>query len=213
MRPTMNDITEFWNSTLTDKSWKILLELKGFKFVLIGGWAAYLWTNIHKSKDVDIVIKDFDDLSYLKKKYELKKNDSLKKYEIKFEEIDVDIYTPFFSELAIPAEEIIKYTTTIQNIEVVKAEVLLILKQGAEKDREKSVKGEKDRIDIMNLMLNADINFDQYFILLKKFKLENYYERLKNIIFNFKDIKYIGLNQRQFKLKKMQILKKLKEIR
>jgi len=52
---------EFWNNTLTEKSWKILQQLKkeNFDFVLIGGWAAYLWTKLHKSKDIDIVIKNF----------------------------------------------------------------------------------------------------------------------------------------------------------
>ena len=56
---------EFWNSTLTEKSWKILLQLKEkkFDFIVIGGWAAYLWTSLHKSKDIDIAVKDFDGLA------------------------------------------------------------------------------------------------------------------------------------------------------
>ena len=199
---------EFWNSTLTEKSWEIMLKLKEkkFDFVVIGGWAAYLWTNLHKSKDVDIVIKDFEDLSFLKKDYELIKNDSLKKYEIKIEEIDIDIYVPFFSKLAIDADEIKKHTTKIQGFEVVKPEVLLILKQGAEKDREKSVKGGKDRIDIVALLCYSEIDFKEYFSLLKEYKLENFYERLKNIISNFKEIKYLNMNPREFKLKKQEII-------
>ena len=58
---------EFWNSALTEKSWKVLLQLKekNFDFVVIGGWAAYLWTSLHKSKDVDIAVKDFNDLAFL----------------------------------------------------------------------------------------------------------------------------------------------------
>ena len=58
---------EFWNSTLTEKSWRILLDLKKTipHFVVIGGWAAYLWTNQHKSKDIDIII-NFEDLQALK---------------------------------------------------------------------------------------------------------------------------------------------------
>jgi len=137
---------EFWNSLLTEKSWNILLELskEPFDFILIGGWAAYLWTNLHKSKDVDIVLEDIQALDYLKKKYNLKKNDNLKKYEIQFEEIDVDIYVPFYSKLAIPAEEIKKYATRIKGLKVVKPEALLILKQGAELERKESVKGNKD---------------------------------------------------------------------
>ena len=206
---------EFWNSTLTEKSWKILLQLKEkkFDFIIIGGWSAYLWTNLHKSKDIDIVVKDFKDLAVLKKDYDLIKNNNLKKYEIKIEEIDIDIYVPFFSELTVPVEEIEKHTTKIKNFEVVKPEILLILKQGAEYDREKSVKGEKDRIDIMTLLFYADIDFNGYFKLLKKYKLEHFYERLKKIVINFKEIKYLNLNPRQFKLKKTEIIEKLKKIK
>jgi len=204
---------EFWNSTLTEKSWRIMLQLKekNFDFIVIGGWAAYLWTNLHKSKDVDIVLKDFEDLVFVKKNYNLTKNDYLKKYEIKIEEIDIDVYIPFFSKLAIPIDEIKKYTTKIQNFEVVKPEILLILKQGAEHDREKSVKGQKDRIDIITLVFYSDINFKEYFKLLKEYDLKLYYKRLKNIINNFKEIKYINMTPRQLKLKKQEIMKKLKK--
>jgi hypothetical protein len=203
---------EFWNSTLTEKSWKILLQLKEkkFDFILIGGWAAYLWINLHKSKDIGIVIKDFKDLNFLKKNYDLIKNDSLKKYEIKIEEIDIDIYVPFFSKLAVPVDEIRKHTTKIQNLEVVKPEILLILKQGAEQDREKSVKGEKDRIDIMTLLFYSSVNFKEYFKLLKKHNLDHFYKRLKNIISNFREIEYLNMAPREFKLKKKEIMDKLK---
>ena len=199
---------EFWNSLLTEKSWNILLELskEPFDFILIGGWAAYLWTNLHKSKDVDIVLEDIQALDYLKKKYNLKKNDNLKKYEIQFEEIDVDIYVPFYSKLAIPAEEIKKYATRIKGLKVVKPEALLILKQGAELERKESVKGNKDRVDIMTLLAYSEINFKEYNAMLKEYKLEHFLPRLKTIVKTFKDIQYLNLNPRQFKLKKEQIL-------
>ena len=66
---------EFWNSNLTEKSWKIMQQLKKekFDFIVIGGWAAYLWTSQHKSKDIDIIIEDYKSLEFLKEKYELKK--------------------------------------------------------------------------------------------------------------------------------------------
>lgn len=205
---------EFWNSQLTEKSWNLLKELnkQPFKFILIGGWAAYLWTKLHKSKDIDIIVPDFKELDYLKRKYELKKNDALKKYEIIFEEIDVDIYIPFYSKLILPIKEIKKHTTKIQNITVVKPEILLILKQGAEQDRENSVKGSKDRIDIMTLLLFSEINFKEYINLLKKYDLEYFLSRLKKIIIMFTEIKYLNLNPREFKLKKKQLLARLKHI-
>ncbi|MBU2637802.1 MAG: hypothetical protein KJ955_02420 [Nanoarchaeota archaeon] len=205
---------DFWNSAITEKSWNILLGLKKlpFEFVVIGGWAAYLWTKAHKSKDIDILLKNFEDMKYLKEHYTLKKNDNLKKYEIKIEEIDIDIYAPFYSKLALPVEECLKHTAKIDGIEVVSPEVLLILKQGAEIDRKDSVKGAKDRIDVMSLLIYSPINFRKYSELLKSNKIEHYFQRLKEIINSFRNIEYLGLNPREFRLKKQELLEKLKKV-
>ncbi len=203
---------EFWNSNLTEKSWKIMQQLreKNFDFIVIGEWAAYLWTNLHKSKDIDIVVENYNSLNFLKKSYDLKKNNNLKKYEIKIEEIEIDIYVPFFLELTIPVEDLKKHSSKIKNFKVVKPEALLILKQGAEQDREKSVKGEKDRIDIITLVFYSGIDFKEYFKLIKKYRIEHFYKRLKKIIANFKDVKYVNMTPRELKLKKKEILDKLK---
>src|SRR3989344_1709977 len=152
---------DYWNDIITEKSWEILQKIKKLPidFILIGGWATYLWTKMHKSKDIDIIIKNFDDLKYLKENYDLRKNDRLKKYEIKIEDIDIDIYVPYYSNLTMDISEISKHTTKIENFNVVSPEVLLILKQGAERDREYSVKGDKDRIDIVALLLFSETDF------------------------------------------------------
>jgi len=140
---------EFWNSLLTEKSWNLLIELrkKPIRFVVIGGWAIYLHTNAHKSKDIDIIIEGYKDLDWLKMNYDLRKNDRLRKYEIKQEEIDIDIYMPFFSKLGLPVEDLLKETEKIEGFEVVNPEALLILKQAAEKERRGSVKGMKDKLE------------------------------------------------------------------
>ena len=205
---------DFWNSLLSEKRWSLLQNIskEQFKFILIGGWASYLWTKLHKSKDIDIVLIDLKDLDYLKQKYDLKKNDNLKKYEIVFGDIDLDIYVPYFSKLAIPIEGLDKYTTKIEGFNVVKPEVLLILKQGAELQRGHSIKGEKDRIDIVGILLFTDVDFKSYFDLLKKYKLDNYFERLKEIIKTFKECSYLNLNPREFKLKKEKISIRLKKL-
>lgn len=202
---------EFWSSLLTEKSWNLLKKLskKDFKFIVIGGWAAYLWTKLHKSKDIDIIVPDFRGMGYLKKNYDLRKNDSLKKYEIKFEEIDAGIYVPYYSRLALPIEEIKSHITKIENMQVVSPEVLLILKQGAELDREDSVKGSKDRIDIMALLIFSEIDLKKYSFLLEKHGLKHYLGRLFSIINNFDGIKYLDLNLREFKLKKRELLRKM----
>jgi len=187
---------EFWNSLLTEKSWKILQELKKekFRFIVIGGWALYLWTKQQKSKDIDILLVEIKDLDVLKRKYNLIKNDRLRKYEIKIEDIDIDIYVPYYSQIALPVEDIAQKTSMIEGFEVITSETLLILKQGAEIARRGSVKGLKDRIDIMTLLCYAGVDFVRYRELLEKYNLGDYRERLKKVINVFKDIKYLNLN-------------------
>ena len=200
----------FWNSLLTEKSFKILQDLKksDFDFILIGGWAAYLWTNLHKSKDI-VVVVDLKQLDILKNNYNLVKNDNLKKYEIKIDEIDIDIYVPYYSKLGIPVEDIKKFSTKTHGFNVVIPELLLILKQNAEIDRKDSVKGEKDRIDILTLLFYVDIDFKKYHKILVDYNIKGYEMRIKQILTSFKDYKYLGLNPREYKLKKLRILSKL----
>lgn len=202
---------EFWNSLLTEKSWEILQKLnKNYNFILIGGWAVYLLTKQQKSKDIDIVI-NINELKKFKQKH-LNKNNHLKKYEIKVEEIDIDIYLEYFSELTIPVEDIKNYIIKTQGFTIVCPELLLILKQTAYKDRENSVKGEKDKIDIISLLFLSEINFNKYLKILKKYKIDIYLDDLKNILLNFKNYLAIGLNPREFKIKKNKILSKIKEL-
>jgi len=58
---------EFYHELITEKSFKILQDLKRkFNFILIGGWAIYLYTKTLKSKDLDIIL-DYDELEKIKK--------------------------------------------------------------------------------------------------------------------------------------------------
>jgi radical SAM superfamily enzyme with C-terminal helix-hairpin-helix motif len=202
---------EFWNDVTVDKSWKVLIRLtKEFDVTVIGGWAAYLLTKALKSKDVDIIV-DFDTLDQLGMNYLLKKNMHLKKYEIIVDEISVDIYVPYFSKLIIPVEELKKYSMIEEGIKVVMPEALLILKQQAESEREDSVKGQKDRVDILNILMNANVDFKKYFDLIKKYNLNDYPKRMKSIVQNAKkEFEYLGIsNPREIKLIKKRIIGKL----
>ena len=90
---------DYYHNLITEKSWKKLQELKRqHRFILIGGWAVYLYAKMQKSKDIDIIC-DYEELEKLRSKYDLIKNDRLKKYEIHAGEFDIDIYTPFFFRL------------------------------------------------------------------------------------------------------------------
>ena len=148
---------KFWNSLLTEKSWKILQDFgKKYDFILIGGWATYLWAKQQKSKDIDIVV-EIKELQKLKAE-SLSKNDRLKKYEIKIEDIDIDIYVSHYSKLTIPPEDLKKYAKKIEGFKVLSPEALMILKQGAYEDRKNSLKGEKDLVDIMSLIFSSDFD-------------------------------------------------------
>ena len=67
----------YYHDLITEQSWQELIQLKNsIPFVLIGGWATYLYTKSLKSKDIDIII-DYPVLSRLKVAYDIRKNDRL----------------------------------------------------------------------------------------------------------------------------------------
>lgn len=207
LRTRGSSSSPYWHDIQTEKSWKILQWMKGkFPFVLIGGWAVYLWTRSQKSKDIDIIV-DIKTLAALKKNYDLRKNEIMKKYEIKMYEIDIDIYAKHYSQLGIPIEDV--ETTKIEGFEVAKPEFLLALKQTAEMARKESEKGEKDRIDIIGMLLKCDIDFRKYAKILGK-SSDEFVARLISIVKGFKEPDYFGMDPRQFKLAKEQVIKKLR---
>ncbi len=132
---------ELYHDLITEKSFKTLQDLKRkFKFILIGGWAVFLYTKALKSKDIDIII-DYDELGKLKKEFDITKNERLKKYEAKIEEIDVDIYLPHFSNIGLPIEEIGNYIQSLGGFKVPIPEILLILKTYTFLQRKGTTKG------------------------------------------------------------------------
>ncbi len=203
-------MTEFWNSAFTEKSFEVLKKLKGeFDFVLIGGWAVYLYTKSQKSKDVDIVI-NYPTLDFLRKKYALNKNADLLKYEFKVDEISVDIYVSYFSKLIIPCSEIEKRTRDVEGFKVPEPEVLLALKQQAEFVR-KGIKAQKDKVDLILLLLYSGVDIRKYKLLAKEFNLQGYIERLRLIINESKEEwNYLGYsNLKEVKQLKQALLRKL----
>ena len=205
---------EFWHESLTGESWKKLRELsKETELTVIGGWSVWLWTKQHKSRDIDIIV-DFPELARLKEKYSLEKNDRLKKYEIKMPGFDIDVYVPFYSRLALPIECLLKEKVKIEGINTIPSESLLILKQGAEIDRRGTIKGQKDIIDLLTLLIYAPIDFEKYSGLLKKHKKEEFAIELAGGITRFNPAgseKYLGINFRDFSKKKKELLEKIKK--
>ena len=100
----------YYHDLVTERSWEELQTLrKKLDFVLIGGWAAYLYTKTLKSKDIDLLC-DFSELPKLAQHYPLTKNERLKKYEAVKGEVQMDIYLPHYSELGIPVHVLQSHT-------------------------------------------------------------------------------------------------------
>jgi hypothetical protein len=204
---------EFWNDVVTDKSWGVLINLRRkFDFILIGGWAVYLLTKSVKSKDIDIII-DFENLDKLRHAHRTKKTHFLKKYEAMIEGISVDIYVPFYSRFSIPPEDIQKNTIQIEGFDLPTPEILLIMKQQAELSRKDSVKGQKDRTDIITLLLSGVIETSAYLDLISRYDIPDYPQRLRQIIANAKkEFLYLNITDpRKIKLIKKRLLDQLKQ--
>jgi hypothetical protein len=170
-----------------------------FDFILIGWWAAYLWTKAHKSKDIDIVV-NYDVFDKLSVKYELVKNERLRNYEIRMKEYDIDVYLPYFSNLGLPVEEFEKHTTFVEGIKTLIPEILVILKQMVEVKRRGSIKGRKDLIDILTLLIHAPSDVEKYKALLDHYKVPQLLNELRTQItlFGERDLAYIDLNIQEF---------------
>jgi len=200
---------EFYHDLITEKSFKILQDLKRkFKFVLIGGWAIYLYAKALKSKDIDIII-DYDELEKLKKEFNVSKNERLKKYEVKIEEVDIDIYLPFFSNLGFPVEEIKNYCQSIEGFLAPLPEILIILKTGTYFERRETIKGSKDLIDIFSLLKEGQINWKTYKEIIEKYNLNEMNDKLKKIISSQRVIPELNLLNHQISKLKKEVLKNL----
>jgi len=200
---------EFYHDLITEKSFRILQDLrKKFKFVLIGGWAVFLYTRVLKSKDIDLIV-DYDELEKIRKEYNISKNDRLKKYEIKVEEIDIDIYLPFFSDLGLPVEEIKNYTQSLEGFIVPIPEVLLILKTITLTERKGTTKGKKDLVDIFSLLKGERINWRKYKELIEKYNLKEKEKELKNLVSLQVAVPELNLLDHQISKLKKEILRNL----
>jgi len=194
---------EFYHDLITEKSFKILQDLRRkFDFILIGGWAVFLYTKALKSKDIDIVI-DYKELEKFKKEFDISKNERLKKYEAKIEEIDIDIYLPYFSNIGLPVEEIKNYVQSVEGFTIPTPEILLVLKSYILRERKGTTKGRKDLIDIFSLFSQKMINWQKYKEIIEKYNLQKLKEELRNTVSSQGAIPELNLlNHRIAQLKK-----------
>ncbi len=198
---------EYYHNLITEQSWELLQQLRRqFKFVLIGGWAVFLWTKNLKSKDIDLAV-DTGELKILKDRYDLVKNDRLRKYEIKQGVVDIDVYVSYYSNPGIPAEDLPAYAENKEGFMVPKAEVLTFLKLNAYSGRQGTPKGDKDRLDILGLLALPEFDF----IFFKSLPFVNHQalQKIEDLVKSGRQALELGWNEFHYSRIKKSILKKL----
>lgn len=195
---------EFYHNLTTEKSFQYLQELKRrYDFILLGGWAVFLYSHSLKSKDIDIII-DYPELAKMKEKYEVTKNDRLKKYEIKVGEFDIDIYLPHYSDLGIDIEEVRKAAIVREGFKVPSLEMLFLLKLNAWQGRRGSVKGQKDELDLLSLIILSEFDWEKYLKMIDEFNFTVNHELFLEFLGKIVEVKELGLNeQKMSQIKKM----------
>jgi len=194
---------EYYHNLVIEKSWEELQNLRRqLDFVLIGGWAVYLYTKSLKSKDIDIIV-DFDALPTLRKNYNLYKNERLSKYEAVREEVQIDIYLPHFSRIGIPVEDLLKNVKELEGFRVLNKDYLLALKIYTLSQRARTPKGAKDFIDVVSLMYVSKADISEAKKVLAKYKISRALKTLAEISREVFEIPELNLNKHQFsKLRK-----------
>lgn len=196
----------YYHDLITTKSWQVLQDLRGkYQFILIGGWAVFLYTKALKSKDIDLVA-EYEDLEKLREEFGVSKNVRLKKYEARSEEVEIDIYVPFYSNPGIPAEDLKQYATRIEGFCVPSAEILAILKMKALAQRSATPKGRKDLIDILSLFKLVEFDFSKLQSVFAKYNLDELANAAEKIIFLTGEVGELGLNTHKMARLKKRIL-------
>lgn len=159
-------------SEVAERSSGLLHRLAGkVDFVLIGGWAVHSYINLQRSMDLDMAVS-YKSLDYFR-------GHGIQKYErlnIDYSVIDgvtVDLFIPGFTDkdLPFPVGAILSNYLRINNIKVVKREMLLLLKVwGYFGNDETKIK--KDIIDVVGLLFYGDMDMDEVKRLIKKYGLE-----------------------------------------
>jgi len=193
----------FYHNLITQKSWQALQELnKTTDFILIGGWAVYLYTRGIKSKDIDIIV-NYDQLSGLEKEYILNKNNRLKKYEARKNEVQIDIYLPYFSNLGIPVEDLIEKENQLKGFRVLNVNYLFVLKVYSLSQRGRTPKGRKDFIDIISLWQTKNININNVVKIIDKYQLKKELQTFENFIKENVELPELNLSRHYYaKIKK-----------
>lgn len=196
----------YYHDVITKKSWEELTLLnKNARFVLIGGWATYMYTKELKSKDIDMLI-EYGELGKLRKEYDVIKNERLKKYEARRGEVQIDIYLPHFSAIGIPVEVLMNNFRSLEGFRVLEKEWLICLKIYVLSVRGRTLKGEKDFLDILSLFKTKTYDVEKIKMILKKYHLGTCIDVLRQLLSERTHALEIGLNDHFYKKLKVDIV-------
>lgn len=200
---------EYYHDLVTEKSWRELENLsRSLNFVLIGGWAVYLYTRHLKSKDIDIIV-DFNQLPVLGKNYNLYKNDRLKKYEAVKEEVQIDVYLPHYSRLGLPVEDLFSRSRGLEGFKVLDADYLAVLKIFTLGQRGRSPKGGKDFLDIISLIISMKVDLAVVKNIISEYHLASVLDFFREALSERDRLLELNLNPHQYARVKKQILAQL----
>jgi len=194
---------QYYNDIITQKSFVYLQTIKKrFDFILIGGWAVFLYSKSLKSKDIDIII-DYDVLAKLKEEGELVKNERLHQYEINEGNFDIDIYVAHYSQLGVDIEEIKKSAILKDGFLVPALEVLFLMKLFAWHNRRGSAKGQKDELDILSLSFLPEFDWGRYLKFVQEYNFLEYHQEFVGLLKSTHNVKELSVNnQAMAKLRK-----------
>ena len=197
---------EYYHDVITEQSWEELQVLSKdiTNFVLIGGWAIYLYTHALKSKAIDVLI-DYDSLEKFKSHYDLFKNDRLKKYEAVKGPVQIDLYLPHYSNLGIPVEDLTQKNTSIEGFDVLDINYLFALKLFTFSQRIRTPKGGKDFLDLISLFNSGRCDLKKVKSILAIYKLEGGVEPFVTGLNEVFEIKELNLNRHTFSRIKKEI--------
>lgn len=201
---------QFYNDVITQTSFAYLQGMKKkYKFILIGGWAVYLYSKSLKSKDIDIIV-DYDVLAKIKESDKIFKNERLRKYEINTGNFDIDIYVPHYSELGIDVAEIQNYVVSREGFSAPALEILLLMKLFAWYNRRGSSKGQKDELDIFSLAFLPELNWKKYLEFVKKFNFLKYNKEFAQLLKRTSSIKELEVNEQKMSKTRKRIMSEIK---
>lgn len=124
-------------------------------------------------------------------------------------EFDIDIYLPHYSKIGFRLEEIKKHIRIIDGFKVPRAEILLALKLFAYHDRKNSIKGDKDKIDIISILDSTAIDWKFLKIIDEKYKAVPLVEETKEIVSSVNKIDELSLSEHKFSKLKHRIIREI----